>query len=48
MNHPDLGGRFVEQGLDALLMSPDSFVKLIADDTVRYTKVVKESGVKVN
>jgi tripartite-type tricarboxylate transporter receptor subunit TctC len=48
MNHPDVGGRYAAQGLDPLTMSPEAFTKLIADDTVRYTKVVKESGAKVD
>jgi tripartite-type tricarboxylate transporter receptor subunit TctC len=48
MNQRDLLSKYTDQGLDVLTMSPEAFTKLIADDTVRYTKVVKESGAKVD
>ena len=44
----DLVTKYADQGLDALTMSPEAFAKLIADDTVRYAKVVKESGARVD
>ena len=48
MSQSDLVTKYAEQGLDALTMSPEAFAKLIAEDTVRYAKVVKESGARVD
>ena len=48
MSQSDLVTKYADQGLDALTMSPEAFAKLIADDTVRYAKVVKESGARVD
>jgi tripartite-type tricarboxylate transporter receptor subunit TctC len=44
----DIMKKYTDQGLDVVTMSPEAFAKLIADDTVRYAKVVKESGARVD
>ncbi len=40
--------KYTEQGLDVVTMTPEAFAKLIADDAVRYAKVVKDSGARVD
>jgi tripartite-type tricarboxylate transporter receptor subunit TctC len=44
---PRLEARFHELGGDAMPMSPAEFGKLVADETVKWAKVVKFAGVSV-
>jgi tripartite-type tricarboxylate transporter receptor subunit TctC len=45
---PKLKSRFSELGAEVLLGSPADFAKLIADDTVKWAKVVKLAGIKAD
>jgi tripartite-type tricarboxylate transporter receptor subunit TctC len=45
---PKLKSRFSELGAEVLLGSPADFAKLIADDTVKWAKVVKVAGIKAD
>lgn len=45
---PDVRAKLVEQGADVLGGTPEQFAALLQDETVRWTKVVKESGAKVD
>ncbi|WP_280187676.1 Bug family tripartite tricarboxylate transporter substrate binding protein [Delftia sp. PS-11] len=45
---PDVRTKLVEQGADVLGGTPEQFAALLQDETVRWTKVVKESGAKVD
>jgi tripartite-type tricarboxylate transporter receptor subunit TctC len=44
---PKLKSRFDDIGVSALPLSPDAFATLIGEDTVKWAKVVKFSGAKV-
>lgn len=43
----ELGTKYQEQGARVLTSSPEAFAKLIHDDRVRWGKIVKDSGAKV-
>jgi tripartite-type tricarboxylate transporter receptor subunit TctC len=43
---PALAARFHELGGEPMPMSPVEFGKLIADETVKWAKVVKSAGLK--
>lgn len=45
---PDVRAKLVEQGADVLGGTPEQFAALLQDETVRWAKVVKESGAKVD
>lgn len=45
---PDVRTKLVEQGADVLGGTPEQFAALLQDETVRWAKVVKESGAKVD
>jgi tripartite-type tricarboxylate transporter receptor subunit TctC len=44
---PKLKSRFDDLGVSLLPLSPDAFAKVIAEDTVKWAKVVKFSGAKI-
>jgi tripartite-type tricarboxylate transporter receptor subunit TctC len=44
---PALKERFHQLGGDVMPMSPAAFGKFVADDTVKWAKVVKSAGLKV-
>jgi tripartite-type tricarboxylate transporter receptor subunit TctC len=48
LNSPDMKKRYEEQAALPGGISPDEFAKLIAADTAKYAKVVKESGATVD
>ena len=43
----DLSLKYQEQGARVLTSTPDAFAKLIHDDRIRWGKIVKDSGAKV-
>jgi tripartite-type tricarboxylate transporter receptor subunit TctC len=45
--NPKLKARFHDLGGEVMPMSPAEFGKLVADETVKWAKVVKFAGVKV-
>lgn len=47
LQDPELKKKLQEQGADVMGSTPEAFAKLIRDDIVRWGKVVKESGAKV-
>ena len=44
---PDLGARFSEQGADIIASSPAQFATHIRTELARWSKVVREAGIKV-
>jgi tripartite-type tricarboxylate transporter receptor subunit TctC len=44
---PELKQRFHQLGSEVMPMSPAAFGKLVADETVKWAKVVKSAGLKV-
>ncbi len=44
---PDLKERLAKAGVDPLLSTPEHFAEYIKSETVRYAKVVKDAGIKV-
>jgi tripartite-type tricarboxylate transporter receptor subunit TctC len=48
MKQPDVVKRFSEQGLDVMTNTPEEFAALIARDSARLGKVVKESGARAD
>lgn len=48
LQNPDLQKKLSDQGADVGGSTPDQFGKLVRDDMVRWGKVVKESGAKVD
>jgi tripartite-type tricarboxylate transporter receptor subunit TctC len=44
---PELKQRFHQLGGEVMPMSPAAFGKLVADETVKWAKVVKSAGLKV-
>lgn len=45
---PDLQKKLGDQGADVAGSTPEAFAKLVRDDIVRWGKVVKESGAKID
>jgi tripartite-type tricarboxylate transporter receptor subunit TctC len=45
---PKLKSRFSELGAEVLLGSPADFAKLIADDTVKWAKVVRAANIRAD
>ena len=45
---PALRGKLQEQGFDIVASTPDTYAKLIRDEIVRWSKVVKDSGIVVD
>jgi tripartite-type tricarboxylate transporter receptor subunit TctC len=48
MNQPDLKKIWAEQGADAGGMPPEEMVKLVRSEIVKWSKVVKDAGAKVD
>lgn len=48
LKDPALQKKLGDQGADVLPSTPEAFAKLIQEDTVRWGRVVKESGAKVD
>lgn len=44
---PDLSQKYQEQGARVLTSTPEEFAKLIHDDRIRWGKIVKDSGARV-
>lgn len=44
---PDVRDRLQGMGFDVIASSPEAYAKLIRDEIVRWSKVVKEQGIKV-
>lgn len=47
LQDPDMRGMLTRQGADPLTSSPEEFTNVIAADIVKWSKVVKAAGVKV-
>ena len=47
MQSPETKERFAQQGIDPETSTPEAFGKLIADEVVRWTKVIRASGIKM-
>jgi tripartite-type tricarboxylate transporter receptor subunit TctC len=45
--NPKLKDRFHDLGGEVMPMSPAEYGKLVADETVKWAKVVKSAGLKV-
>jgi tripartite-type tricarboxylate transporter receptor subunit TctC len=45
---PDMHERFVSQGIDLQSSTPEQFAALIKSEIVKWRKVVRESGAKVD
>jgi tripartite-type tricarboxylate transporter receptor subunit TctC len=48
LQQPELKKRLGDEGADALGGTPEQFAQVIRDDIVRWGKIVKESGVRVD
>ena len=46
VSNPEVKREWAEQGAVAMTMTPDEFGKYIADDIVKWEKIVKISGAK--
>jgi tripartite-type tricarboxylate transporter receptor subunit TctC len=46
VNDPDMRTRFAENGVSAMGGSPEELAALIAEETVRWRKVVREIGIQ--
>jgi tripartite-type tricarboxylate transporter receptor subunit TctC len=47
MQAPDIRDRFSQQGIDPETSTPEQFAQLIRDEYVRWTKVIRAGGIKV-
>ena len=47
-NRPEVRAEWAKQGAVAMTMPPDEFARYVADDIVKWEKVVKVSGAKVD
>jgi tripartite-type tricarboxylate transporter receptor subunit TctC len=45
---PDMRERFVAQGIDLQSSTPEEFAALIRSELVKWRKVVREAGAKVD
>lgn len=48
VHSPDILKRFTDQGLDVVTNTPEEFAALMAADAVRFGKVVRDSGARVD
>jgi tripartite-type tricarboxylate transporter receptor subunit TctC len=48
MKSPDVGTRFSDQGLDVFTSTPEEFAALIAADTDKYGKIVREANIRAD
>jgi tripartite-type tricarboxylate transporter receptor subunit TctC len=48
LKDPALSKKLEEQGADVVTGTPEQFAKLIRDDIVRWGRIVKESGAKID
>jgi tripartite-type tricarboxylate transporter receptor subunit TctC len=46
LNTPETKGKLVGQGADVVANKPEEFAKFLRDDTAKWTKLVKETGIK--
>jgi tripartite-type tricarboxylate transporter receptor subunit TctC len=46
LNAPDMKGRLTSQGADVIANSPEEFARFLREDNAKWTKVVKEAGIK--
>ncbi len=47
-NRPEVRAEWAKQGATGMTMTPDEFSKYVADDIVKWEKVIKVSGAKVD
>lgn len=47
LQSPDVQKKLQAQGMELVVSTPDAFAKLVRDDVVRWGKVVRETGAKV-
>ncbi|UIF87893.1 tripartite tricarboxylate transporter substrate binding protein [Cupriavidus sp. UYPR2.512] len=47
LQSPDVREKLQAQGMEVAVSTPDAFAKLVRDDVVRWGKVVRETGAKV-
>ena len=45
---PDVQGEWARQGAVAMTMSPDAFERYLADDIVKWERIVKLSGARAD
>ena len=48
LNAPDMKQKLVAQGADVIADTPEQFGKFLQDETVKWSKVVKASGARVD
>lgn len=48
LNLPDVRNRFVSMGIDIAASSPEAFASFMANEAVKWRKIAKDAGVKVN
>jgi tripartite-type tricarboxylate transporter receptor subunit TctC len=48
MADPGVRQRMIELGADPTFVPPDAFARFFADETVRWARVVKETGIKAD
>jgi len=46
VNQPETRERLIGMGVDIIASSPEEFSKFLRDEIARYTKVVKDAGLK--
>ena len=47
LNEPDMKQRLADQGAEVVANTPEEFAVFIREDTAKWAKIVKDSGVKV-
>ena len=45
---PDTKARLLQQGVEAIGTTPEQFAKFIQTESVRYARIIKESGAKAD
>ncbi|MCC6534119.1 MAG: hypothetical protein IT531_16340 [Burkholderiales bacterium] len=48
MASPDIRDRYVNEGADVTVRGPDDFAALLRGELVKWAKVVKDSGVRID
>jgi tripartite-type tricarboxylate transporter receptor subunit TctC len=48
LNHADVRKRFEDQGMEIVANTPGEFAALIASETPRWAKVIKDAGIKLD